>query len=391
MAKSTMEIPLDIIDNIIAAVGTDKDVLNQCALVSSSFLLPSRKQLFSSITLGSDEACKGIHQFLVQNPVIQSFVRSIVLRNNNRCRKGSRYPSWINGASLLAILRLPFCSLEYLAIQDFRHWISISSEVKDALSNIIRSSSLKTLFLDGFYNLPMTFFINIDHLSTLALHRVSPNDFGDENLSLLTGAATTHRVIDRCVWCLSDYHVRGTRFVASSAYFPLIQSKGPTVPKFLPFICGLRVFKIDFDLGPATVDDLGVLSFLMGSLGMSLTSPATLEHLEFSIRFSDRIGFGERLVTPHFNSDRFIEDLRDADVWSHLDSITTHPGGSRLKRVDINIIYTFLCENFREEFVRDENVVLKTVLDGLRSLRTKDILFVKILFGENIASFGYKG
>ena len=129
----------------------------------------------------------------------------------------------------------------------------------------------------------------------------------------------------------------------------------------------------------------------MGSLGMSLTSPATLEHLEFGIRFSDRIGFGERLVTPHFNSDRFIEDLRDADVWSHLDSITTHPGSSRLKRVDINIIYTFLCENFREEFVRDENVVLKTVLDGLRSLRTKDILFVKILFGENIASFGYKG
>jgi hypothetical protein len=38
-----------IIDNVIAAVGDDKHVLKQCALVPSSFLLPSHKQLFSEI------------------------------------------------------------------------------------------------------------------------------------------------------------------------------------------------------------------------------------------------------------------------------------------------------------------------------------------------------
>ena len=66
MAKSQ-----DIIDNVIAAVGEDKRLLQQCALVSSSFLLHTRKQLFSKITISSDQKCEGIHQFLVQNPVIQ--------------------------------------------------------------------------------------------------------------------------------------------------------------------------------------------------------------------------------------------------------------------------------------------------------------------------------
>ena len=393
MAKvGSVEIPQDIIDNIIAAAGTDKSVLEQCSLVSSSFLLPSRKQLFSRIVLGSDLDCRGIHQFLVQNSVIQSFVRTIVIRNNNRCKKGDGYPSYINNASLLALLRLPFCSLERFTIHDFRKWRSISSEVKDAFSNIIHSSSLKTLHLDGISNLPITFFIDV-HLTTLVLYRVSPNDFGGEDSSLLTGAgskavapmASSHTVIDRCVWCLSKHDVCGTRSFASSAYPSLIQSiGGSTMPKFLPFICGLRVFNINFDLGSANMDDFGVLSFLMGSLGMSLTSPATLEHIEFSIRFSDRHD-----TTP-FNSHRLIENLRDADVWTHLDTITTHPAGSRIKRVDININYSFRSNDFRKELVRDENVVLKTVLDCLHSLRTKGILFVKIHFGENVASFGYK-
>ena len=80
-AKS-VEIPQDIIDNVIAAVGYNTRLLKKCTLVSSSFLLPSRKQLFSRIYLRSDQTCQGIHQLLVQNPVIQSFVRTITLEHN---------------------------------------------------------------------------------------------------------------------------------------------------------------------------------------------------------------------------------------------------------------------------------------------------------------------
>ena len=228
-----MEIPQDIIDNVIAAIGYDKRSLKQCTLVSSSFLLPSRKQLFSKITLRSDQTCQGIHQFLLQNPIIQPFVRSITLKDS----WGYKIPNWMNGPSLLAILRLPFCCLECFSIivrrndwnEDPWDWNSFSSELKDALTNIIHSSTLETLNLAGITKVPITIFLHIAHLTTLELHSLSPNDFGGENPSSLTQASSkgvaasmaSHSlpVIDRCVWHFWEY-VRGMkRILFFSAYF----------------------------------------------------------------------------------------------------------------------------------------------------------------------------
>ena len=217
-----MDIPQDIIDNIIAAVD-DKRVLKQCALVSSKCLLPSRKQLFSRITLRNDQSCWWIHHFLVQNPVIQSFVKYITLTDSNGEWGASdpKFPEWMNGKSLLAILRLPFCCLECFSIimgQNFWtlsswDWNRFSSELKDALLNIVHSSTLKTLSLRAITNVPITFFLHIIHLTTLELHSISPIDFYDENSSSLRGASkgvvpmASHAVIDRCVWIFGREHV----------------------------------------------------------------------------------------------------------------------------------------------------------------------------------------
>ena len=97
--------------------------------------------------------------------------------------------------------------------------------------------------------------------------------------------------------------------------------------------------------------------------------------MEFKIRFRD--------CNNHFNSYIFYDNLGDADVWSHLDSIATHPAGSRL-RVDItsNIDYAFtrhIDNDHWEEL--DDDVILKAVVDSLPLLRTKGILFVKSRFG----------
>ena len=242
MAKS-VEIPQDIIDSIIVAVGDDTHLLKQCALVSSSFLLPSRKKLFSRITLSSDQTCQRLHQFFLQNPLILSSVKAITLTEYLTSWR-TREIEWINSTSLPAILRLPFCCLECFSINfspdwDLKpwNWNTFSSELKDALSNIIHSANLKTLSLEGVTKVPITFFLYIVHLTTLELHFVSPNDFRDENSSSLTealaaskGVAPTpsHLVIDRCMWRLREYseyhseHARGTRS-SSSTYFSLIQ------------------------------------------------------------------------------------------------------------------------------------------------------------------------
>ena len=396
MAKS-VEIPQDIIDSVIAAVGDDKRLLKQCALVSSSFLLPSRKQLFSRITLRNDKTCRGIHQLLVQNPVIQSFVRAITLTEYiSDWDSGS--PKWMNSTSLLAILRLPYGCLECFSINvsptnywDAKpwDWNNFSGELKDALSNIIHSSNLKTLSLEGITRVPITFFLHIVHLSTLELNSVSPKDFSYKNLSSLTRSASmgvapmaSHAVIDQCEWYLKEYsehrseYARGTRFHSSSCFSLIQDREGPTRSIFLPFVCRLRSFKIHVDLGSATMYDFDILSFLMGSLCISLTSPATLEHLEFNISF--------RRDNNDFDCYTFYENLLDADVWSHLDSITTHPIGSRLRRVDIQIDYDF---GYNSDELPDENEVLKAVLDSLPLLRTRDILFVEAVSGDCCARY----
>ena len=208
MANS-VAIPQDIIYNIIAAVGDDKNLLKQCALVSSSFLLPSRRQLFSKISLKREYISQGLHQFLVQNPVIQSFVRDIAVID----LQGSL--TLLMSTSLLAILRLPFClenfSIELRALQ----WNELGSELKGALSNIIHSSTLKTLYLRKVDNVPIDLLRGI-HLTKLGLH-FSAIDFDGTQTRSLTPAAskgvvtTSHTVVEQCVWRFSG-RAHGTRF-----------------------------------------------------------------------------------------------------------------------------------------------------------------------------------
>ena len=141
---------------------------------------------------------------------------------------------------------------------------------------------------------------------------------------------------------------------------------------FLPFMCRLRFLEIVIYLTSATFYDFEILSFLMGSLSISLTSPTSLEHLVFNISFYWHNGSKSRYHSDHTT---FYEHLRDADVWSHLDSIANHPTGSQLQRVDINIGYAFDYSGYLQEPEEDE--VMEAVLDGLPLLRAKGILFVK--------------
>ena len=396
MVKS-VEIPQDIIYSVIAAVGDDTRLLEKCALVSYSFLLPSRKKLFSRITLKNERTCQGIYQFLVQNPVVQSFVRSIYLTDMEFDNS-----EWMNdtSGSLLAILRLPFRCLECFSFDlreryprawnhDPRSWDAFSSELKDVLSNILHLSTLKTLSLKGVTKVPITFFLQIVHLTTLELCSLSPNDFGDENSSSLTLAASngvvpvaSHTVIDRCLWYIAEPEKElfkeegGTKF-PSSAYFSLIQDmEGPTKSIFLPFMCRLRFFEIRAHLSSGSIHDFNTLPLITGSLCMSLTSPATLEHLLFNIWLYD----DDDHIVVH--KDEIYHDLRCAKAWSYLDSITTLPTGSQLQRVDINIhLDCDFYENFHHDIEEDPipYEVKKAVLDGLPLLRAKDILCVNVI------------
>ena len=132
-------------------------------------------------------------------------------------------------------------------------------------------------------------------------------------------------------------------------------------------MCRLRIFKIYIALSSAKMRDFDILSLSMRSLHVSLTSPATLEHLKFDILFQNN--------SKRFSHDAFYRDLRGAHVWRHLDSTIIRPTGSRLQRVDIDIQYNFRHNKYVIE--PDNADILESVLGALPLLRKKGILSVK--------------
>src|SRR6202789_3940732 len=124
----------------------------------------------------------------------------------------------------------------------------------------------------------------------------------------------------------------------------------------LPFMCRLRVLEIYHVLSSSSdvMNDLDILSTLIRSLLLSLTSLATLEHIKFNIVYD---GYNNNL-----DHDWFCDTLPDADIWSHLDSIITHPTGSRLQRVDINIEY--VCRYNGDVMELDNTKVSESVHDS---------------------------
>ena len=129
----------------------------------------------------------------------------------------------------------------------------------------------------------------------------------------------------------------------------------------------LRVLEIVINPGSAIMSDFAILFFLMRCLCASLISPATLEHLKLNITFEGH--------DDSFNRDSFYRDLGRDAVWRHLDSIVTHPTGSRLQRVDIDITYCFRYDD--DVMEPDNGGILEAVLGGLPLLRDEGILFVE--------------
>lgn len=136
----------------------------------------------------------------------------------------------------------PFCLLESFSIiaqndsLDPYHWNweGFSSELRDAISNNILSSALKTLSLTG-NTVPITFFLRTLHLQTLELHYVNlclANRFWGRELKLaytggFEGSGTSPSGWPVCVAFAilrRAIYARSTRYL-SSAYFSLIQDK----------------------------------------------------------------------------------------------------------------------------------------------------------------------
>jgi len=130
---------------------------------------------------------------------------------------------------------------------------------------------------------------------------------------------------------------------------------------FLPFMSHLRVLEFYVDPHSTTIDYFSILTFFIRSLRVG--SPVTLEHLNINITI--------HINNEMLDNNRYYQDLYLDEVWSYLDSMATHPAGSRLQRVSVDVSFHYDYDHM------DGDADLELILDELPSLQERGILFTR--------------
>jgi hypothetical protein len=171
MTQSVPHFAQEIIDNIIDELSYDEDTLKQCSTVSRSFLVPSRKHLFFTITLFTVKRVVLFHRLLISTPNIAHNVRTLGLRfRQNMGNVGGegkvvRVKEWFMSSTLLAeVLEMLPC-IQKFSWQSFLNlrWDELPSELRSALVKLFQRPSLTAIKLSQFNGFPLS-----------ALHIVSP-------------------------------------------------------------------------------------------------------------------------------------------------------------------------------------------------------------------------
>ena len=158
--QGPVEIPQEIIDTIVGQLSGHDDALRSCSLVSRSFLDPSHRNLFAIILLDGIEKTKRLHELLMFNSQLSSYIRDLtfVVAIPVDMTAQRLLSDWLQAHdnALTSILRnVPH--LRHLALGDFRSyyldWNMLSSDLQSVLSELFQSPFLATIKIFRFTNL----------------------------------------------------------------------------------------------------------------------------------------------------------------------------------------------------------------------------------------------
>lgn len=373
---NSLSFPQEIIDSIVETID-DKVSLESCASTSRSFLYPSRKRLFSSISLHSSAESRNFYDILSRNPYIQSFVKTLWIYDH-----GTESRCMCDNEDLLSILQLPLRCLETFAVSYSvmiaLDWNTLSADMKAAFWDIVHSSSLTSFILRHAMDVPLDIFLGLTSVRALDLNCVDLDIFDNKHwdptsqvtsLSENTASPTDRSLaVERISWSLPLR--RYCPFHCLRAVPILIYDTVPELPiaTRFPFMSYPRF--VDFNV--PYLFTLTQFDFFLLALGSSLQSPATLEHLTLKCG----------ITLPYVYA--FVQALRALDEWTLLDNVIASSTGSQLHRVDVNIILR--VPNVTESMLYGEPIAMHQVkallFQKLPQLSAKGILSVEVLLAQ---------
>ena len=208
----TFSVPQEIIDCIVSSLqGRDSRTLKSCALVSRSFLHPSRKSLFSTIHLLSIVHSRYLHErVLSPTPEIARYIRELVVHgrltdseDDDRTERDDvdedAVATWFEtDQSFLRIIQLADC-LQLLSLNEFGPPISwdlaFSKESQSALLDRFQSPHLNVLKIFRCQGLPVSILASLSQLKGLS---IPLGNFGSQALPTHSTPLAQLNAIELC-------------------------------------------------------------------------------------------------------------------------------------------------------------------------------------------------
>ena len=173
---SITSIPQELIDKIIDQLHTDQDTLKACAVVSRSFLSPSRRHLYYSIDLGDSftisvqRSLQKLYDILKSHPDIASLIREFHIL---LVRGPAIFTDWIEEdvllQGILGMTQLQLLSLNGTVYHSTDMWDDIPINIQSAVLQCFQSPTLTEVRLNCIGTLPTSVIATLTHVRRLSL------------------------------------------------------------------------------------------------------------------------------------------------------------------------------------------------------------------------------
>jgi len=164
----SVQIPQDVLECIIDELHSDIDTLKTCAVISHSFLAPTRRHLFHSIRLDTPLLSHRLCNLFTTRPEIALYVRKLFLLTGDSLHR----QSWLaSDKSLPTILRM-VDHLQMFTMSQLTqliYWDKFSTEVASALADRFRSPMLTVVKIWQCRRLPVSLINNFLYVKELSL------------------------------------------------------------------------------------------------------------------------------------------------------------------------------------------------------------------------------
>lgn len=195
--------PQELIDMIVGEHEDNISTLQQCVLVSKSFLTPAQKLLFAFIDLGIDDEdakSRRLYRRLCNittiNPLLLTYIRELRVTDNSSQLDPPDNPrlSWIRDEEDFPGFLTTLVNLERLVLQSDLYWASLPATLSASLFNVFHK--LDYLGLHGIHDIPRSIcvaFKNVRGLSLWAI-TVDEEEEDEEDIMISPLAAQDARV-----------------------------------------------------------------------------------------------------------------------------------------------------------------------------------------------------